>query len=163
MIEPRLEANGIRFVNITNARILGSELSLKTLLSRYLGIETSVTVMDPKDLLENQTLPFRPNVLWYTRFLVPINEFEFQADYRFINRFETIDERIVQLGVIQDAEARVPIHVVDARMIWRPKSLIDIPFSATLNMNNVFNYVYTEVIGNLGQTRNMTLQVNLEL
>lgn len=163
LIEPRLEANGIRFTNITNARILGSELSIKTLLSRYLGIETSVTVMDPKDLLENQTLPFRPNVLWYTRFLVPFNEFEFQADYRFINRFETIDERIVQLGVIQDAEARVPIHVVDARVIWRPKSLISIPLSATLNLNNAFNYVYTEVIGNLGQTRNITLQVNLEL
>ena len=163
LIEPRLEANGIRFVNITNARILGSELSLKTLLSRYFGLETSITVMDPKDLIVNTTLPFRPNVLWYTRFLVPFNEFEFQADYRFINRFETIDERIVQLGVIQDAEARVPIHVVDARVIWRPKSLIDIPFSATLNMNNAFNYVYTEVIGNLGQTRNMTLQVNLEL
>lgn len=163
LIEPRLEANGIRFTNITNARILGSELSIKTLLSRYLGIESSVTVMDPKDLIVNTTLPFRPNVLWYTRFLVPINEFEFQADYRFISRFETIDERIVQLGVIQDAEARVPIHVVDARVIWRPKSLIDIPFSATLNLNNAFNYVYTEVIGNLGPTRNMTLQVNMEL
>jgi len=163
LIEPRLEANGIRFVNITNARILGSELSVKTLLSRYLGVETSVTILDPKDLIENITLPFRPNVLWYSRFLVPINEFEFQADYRFISRFETIDERIVQLGVIEDAEARVPIHVVDARVIWRPKSLISIPLSATVNLNNAFNYVYTEVIGNLGPTRNMTLQVNFEL
>jgi len=162
LIEPRLEASGIRFVNITDARILGTELSIKTLLSRYFGIETSITAMDPKDNILQITLPFRPKLLWYTKFLVPINDFELQADYRFISRFETIDERIVQLGVIKDAEARVPIHVVDARILWKAKKQFDFPLTIGLNVNNLFNYIYTEVIGNLGQTRNMTLQVNME-
>ena len=56
-----------------------------------------------------------------------------------------------------------PVHVVDARLIFDFMKLNTIPVSLTLNVRNLFDYYYVEVPGNLGQTRQVTVQIDAKL
>ena len=164
LVEPRLPTSNnpqIQFINITQARISGAEVALTGWLpSRILGFETSLTVMSPRDLLLNQVLKYRSELLWYSRGIVPIGVFQFQVDYRYQSRFQEVDDLSV---AIRDATARVPIHVVDARVIANMYELAGLPMMLTLNVRNALDYYYNEIIGNLAPTRHITLQVDMKL
>ncbi|MGA1249248.1 MAG: hypothetical protein ACO3YM_02000, partial [Candidatus Kapaibacteriota bacterium] len=115
--------------------------------------------MDPVDVTLNQTLPYRSSVLWYNRITIPIIEHvQFQADYRYLSKVELIDARITALGFITDADARVPIHVCDMRIIMKMNELFGKPLTLTFNAKNVFDYYYTEIIGNLAPNRQLSIQ-----
>jgi outer membrane receptor protein involved in Fe transport len=168
LIEPILPANvgllnqPIQFRNVPQARVQGAELALTGWLpGKIAGIETSVTGMYPLDVQQNLILKYRPTLLWYSRLILPIGALQFQADYRFQSRVERIDDII---GVaINDADARVPIHVLDVRLIANMFQLAGLPMVLTLNVRNALDYYYTEIMGNLAPTRNITLQVDLKL
>ena len=70
----------IQFLNVKEARIQGAEFSVKSFLFGFLGLESSITYMDPKDLTLNQTLNYRSELLWYNRILVPLGVVELQMD-----------------------------------------------------------------------------------
>ncbi len=164
LVEPRLPDGmnpQIQFINITQARISGAELALTAWLPmRLLGFETSLTAMSPRDLRLNQVLKYRSELLWYSRAIVPIGAFQFQVDYRYQSRFQEVDDLSV---AIRDATARVPIHIVDARVIANMFELVGLPMVLTLNVRNALDYYYNEIIGNLAQTRHITLQVDMKL
>jgi outer membrane receptor for ferrienterochelin and colicins len=159
MIEPIIVPTGeIKFLNVTRARVLGSELTLRAMLTRGLGVETGLTMMLPRDLTLGQTLKYRNNVLWYSRASWDVvDALTVQAEYRFMNRVERVDE----LNVVTDYDARVPIHLVDARFIWHVDRLSDgaMPLTVSLIGKNVLDYYYTEVMGNLGPMRSVVLQL----
>jgi iron complex outermembrane receptor protein len=164
LIEPTFASNSsasIQFQNILSARIQGIEIGLKSYLFNTLGVETSLTLMDPRDLSNDKVLNYRSEVLWYSRILLPLKYFEFQLDYRYKSRVENVD---FQLGlIVSDSDARVPMNVVDMRLIFDMKKLIELPFRITLNANNLLDYYYTEMVGNLARTRYLSLQFDGEL
>jgi iron complex outermembrane receptor protein len=174
LIEPRLPLSvtqltqPIQFQNITRARIQGVELALNGWLpGKILGVETGVTGMYPLDIGTSDSigratlLKYRSTVLWYSRLILPVGAFQIQADYRFQSRVEQIDD-IITLAV-RDGDARVPIHVVDVRLIANMYQLAGLPAVLTLNVRNALDYYYTEIIGNLAPTRNITLQLDVKL
>lgn len=161
-IDPSIEIGSgnpeIQFKNLTKARIRGLEFNIKTFLFEFLGLETSLTMMEPKDLSDNTTLKYRSKMLWYNRLYMPITEnIQFQADYRHKARVENIDEL---LGVqVKNHDFRVPINVVDCRIIYNMKNDLDFDSKFSININNVFNYYYVEMVGNMAPTRFINFQL----
>ncbi len=164
LIEPTFMGSGssvIQFQNVVSARIQGFELGVRAFILNSIGVETSITLMNPRDLSNDKLLNYRSETLWYSRILLPLKFFEFQMDYRYKSRFENID---FQLGlVVNDPNARVDMHVVDARIIFDMKKLADLPFRVVINANNMLDYYYTEMVGNLARTRYLSLQIDGEL
>ncbi len=160
-IEPALLGADIQFQNITRARITGAEIGIKGFFG-YFGLETSLTVMDPRNLTADEALKYRSDILWYTRLIIPWRFLEFQADYRFRSEVEEINEELRFAGV-KDVDARVPIHLVDARILFNLDKISSIPLRLSFNAQNLFDYYYTEVVGNLGMTRHLSLQVDLKI
>ncbi|MBK9246872.1 MAG: hypothetical protein IPM69_01855 [Ignavibacteria bacterium] len=116
--------------------------------------------MNPREYTKGLTLPFRSSILWYNKLYIPIvSGIELQADYRFISRVERIDDRITALNVVEDAGARVAIHVVDARAVFNLQTLAGSPITCTLNFRNALDYYYVEILGNLSPIRHISLQV----
>lgn len=162
----------IQFRNITRARIRGMDISIRAMLFGAIGLETGLTAMEPLEQVEktnatgdviskdfSRTLKYRSKFLWYTSLFVPIGNFEFQADYRYLSRVENIDETLSVLG-ISDYDSRVPVHVVDARLIYHlKKENKSIPLDITLNAKNLFDYYYVHSPANLAPTRFISLQV----
>jgi outer membrane receptor for ferrienterochelin and colicins len=171
LVEPQLIIGSagipvIQFSNVTRARIQGVEAGLKGWIgNQLLGIEATVTAMNPRDLTKNITLRYRHPIMFTSRFLVPITTgLEFHADYRYLQRVENIDDEIVNAGLVVNGDARVAIHVVDARLLYDiSKTLPTLPMTLSLNARNLFDYYYVEIIGNLGQTRQLTLQADVRL
>ena len=165
LIEPNFDLTDpsvpITFRNVTRARILGSELTVRAALSQQIGVETGLTAMLPQDLLLDQPLKYRNNILWYTRGRwafegVGLN-WELQAEYRFQNRVERIDDRLNLF--IPNADVRVPSHVVDARLFADIEKATGYPLRSGLIGRNLLDYYYAEVVANLSPTRSVLLQI----
>jgi iron complex outermembrane receptor protein len=159
LIEPTVivEQNAAQFQNITRARIQGLELDIKSMITDFLGLETSLTMIDPRDLNLHETLKYRSKFTWYTRLIVPVSFFEFQADFRYASKMENIDNLLT--GFIKDGDARTDMRSLDVRFIVYGSKLFDYPIIISLNASNVLNYYYTVTPGNLGPTRFLSLQV----
>jgi len=144
----------IIFVNLTRARILGTEIMLRAMIASTIGIETGLTLMLPRDLTTDETLKYRNKILWYSRASwKPIPQIELQAEYRYQDRIELIDNRLSLF--IPDADARVAMHVVDARVFYSPTPA----WRVGLLGKNLLSYAYTEIVGNLAPTRSINVQV----
>lgn len=166
LIEPQFVVDTvaeIRFINITRALLPGIEITVRGWIWRdIIGVESGATLMAPRDLVEDAPLRFRHAVQWNTRLLLNLSErLHFHADYRFLSRVERIDDRIVQLGLVPNGDARVPIHVLDVRLLW--DAPLAIPLRLSLNVRNALDYYYAEYIGNLGPTRQVSLQAEWTL
>lgn len=144
----------IKFQNITRARILGAEINLRAMLSTTLGVETGLTLMSPTDLTTQSRLKYRNTALSYSRVSwKALPWLEAQLEYRFQDRIAEIDDRLALF--VPDADARVATHIVDARVFVTATSNVRIGVLG----RNLMNYAYTEIVGNLGPTRSILLQV----
>jgi iron complex outermembrane receptor protein len=160
LIESGINAAGhAQFRNVTKARIQGMEISAKIgLFSKALFLETSYTYVYPRDITQNDILKYRPRSLLYASALTRIGIVSFGLDFRYISRVESIDEELVQLGVIKDGDQRVASYVTDVRC-GLDLTEMNIPLTATLNVNNAFQYNYVELIGNLAPPRSVVLSL----
>ncbi|TAL70435.1 MAG: TonB-dependent receptor [Bacteroidetes bacterium] len=159
LIEPQFDFSNmgvINFKNITKARIRGIEASIKTMLFGKLGIESSLAYMDAMDLTKNEKLKYRSKYLWYNRMLLPLGFLEFQLDHRYLSIVENIDEGLI---LIKNSDARVPVNVLDARVIFYLSKITSLPLTFTFNIKNLLNYYYLDMVGNLAPFRNISLQV----
>jgi iron complex outermembrane receptor protein len=157
LIEPSFvstTSNKIQFKNVTRARITGLELDVKSYLFKTIGIESSITFMNPSDVTTNQILNYRSEYLWYSSLRLPYERFEFQLDYRYKSKIKNVDR---QLSIIvKDIDARVDLHIVDARI----SAFIYKKIKFTLSAKNMLDYYYTEMVGNLAPTRMIMLQID---
>jgi iron complex outermembrane receptor protein len=171
-IEPQFRTVGdtmvaVQFVNLTRARVQGAELLLRTWLgpSRewapqgLVGIEGGLTLLEPRDLSRGDWLRYRSRRIGILRARLPLPWVELQLEYRYQSRVERVDEEFVNLGLIRNADARVPIHVVDA-WVTVPLQRLGIPMALTVNVRNVLDYYYTEVPGNLAPPRQFGVQLS---
>jgi len=163
LIEPGFITSGepqIIFDNVDKVRILGTELGVRTLLFGVVGLETGFTYMDPRDLSTNEFLKYRSKYIWYNKLSFKINDFSLSMDYRYKSKVETYDSRLNL--EIKNADAYVPVHIVDLRLFY------DLPFKKPaikvgIISNNLLDYYYTEMVGNLGMTRKILLQLETKL
>jgi hypothetical protein len=114
--------------------------------------------MDPREAETNEYLKFRPRHLFYLSVLTRIAPFQIAMDYRFIKKYDRIDEKFSLL--IEDAEARVDAHVLDFRILWN-LNVGKIPLRITLQVNNLLRYYYVDLVGSLAPLRGATLTLEL--
>ena len=162
LIEPGLlvGSNGLAYIqwrNVTRARVQGFETSLKFgLLDGALGCGVGYTYADPEDLTTHQILKYRPRHLFYANLMGKVGIFSAGADFRYVSRLDNIDFEFVNLGIIPDGDQRTDIIVTDVRA-GADLSSTGLPLSATLNVNNLFQRNYVELIGNIMPPRTYVL------
>jgi len=114
------------------------------------------TYLFPWDLSEKAILKYRPKHIFYANANAGYKLFTIGADFRFISKYERIDE-LLKI-IVPDAEERVPIYVVDARVGFNFSKL-----KILFNINNLLQYNYVEIVGNLAPIRNLNLSIEYEL
>jgi outer membrane receptor protein involved in Fe transport len=147
----------IQFENVTRARIQGVEAEIKTeWLRRILSTEIGYTYTWPRDLDANTILKFRPRHLLYLSGQCLWEQARLAADFRYISRIERIDENLVRLAPIVNGDQRVDVKIVDLRTSY---DLIKLgaPLRIGFTINNLLNYSYVELLGNLGPVRTYVL------
>jgi len=75
------------------------------------------------------------------------------------SKVEEIDDELVDLGIIRDGELRVPVFSTDFRVAYNFREL-GFPVDIYLNIKNLTNYNFIELIGNLSPIRNYSLGFN---
>lgn len=148
----------IKFENLTRARIQGAEVGVKSdWFKKLLQLQASYTYVWPEDRTEigrkeGKILRFRPRHLLYVGGSLNYKSLTLGGDFRYVSKVDRIDEKLVQLARIQDGSARVPIKVVDLRASL-DLTQHKVPVVLRLNVNNVFQYNYVELIGNVAPIR----------
>lgn len=150
----------IQFMNITRAQIRGLELKIDSkYFGNFLNVSLGYTYVDPKDLEKNEFLTFRPRHLFYGSGRINISVFQVGMDYRYIGRYDRIDELFTDpllRIVVPDLEKRVEAHLVDLRLASVFK-LFNQPIRISIQANNIFQYNYVEAVGLIAPIRNFVL------
>jgi iron complex outermembrane receptor protein len=165
MIEPGIDpADGLVFFsNLVRARIQGFEAStIFNLLPNELSFSFNYTYMWARDLETGKALRYRPRHIFYSGLDLSKWNFDFGINFRYTSRVEEIDEELIDLGVVVDGDLRVPIYTTDVNFGYNFISM-GLPLNLYLNVKNIFNYNYVELIGNIRNIRNYSFGFNLAL
>jgi outer membrane receptor for ferrienterochelin and colicins len=150
-----LESGQVQFQNITRARVQGLEILINGQLHpHYLDFALGYTYTDPIDLDTKEFLKFRPRHIFYLNGSSKISQFQFQLDYRFIKKYDRIDEKFSAL--IKDADQRVDAHIIDAR-IASNFLLSGFPLRISFQINNLLRYYYVDLVGSLAPLRTFVI------
>jgi iron complex outermembrane receptor protein len=163
-IEPGVDRDGlVIFDNVTRARIQGFEFqSLIDLQQININLTLSYSYLWARDIEENRALKYRPRHTFYSSVDFKSGKILAGADFRYWSRVEEIDHELIDLGQIPDGELRVDVYLLDLRAGYNFNPG-NIPLNVFLNVNNIFNYNYVELIGNLAPIRNFSLSLELFL
>ena len=158
-IEPSVDPKDglIFFNNVTRARIQGAEINTNgNFFSNKLRFSLNFIYLWARDLQLNQALKYRPRNSVTASMDYIFNNFDFGTDFKYWSRVEEMDFELVDLGLLKDGRDRVAVYVLDLRAGCELEFL-GVPLKAELNINNVLNYNYVELIGNLAPIRNYSL------
>jgi iron complex outermembrane receptor protein len=151
----------IQWRNVTKARVTGFETSLKLgFFEGDLQYSLGYTYVYPQDLTNGGILKYRPRHVLATNLLGRVGPLFAGADFRFVSRVEEVDYELVQVGIIPDGDERVQILVTDVR-IGAEFRLGLVPVTATFMVNNLLQYNYVELIGNLMPPRTFVLVLSM--
>lgn len=161
LIEPTIDTDvKIVFENVTRAKIQGMELIGGINLA---GLNTKLnigyTYLWARDVTANKSLKYRPrhSITFSADYSSgPIN---LGADFRYWSKVEEIDWELIDLGIVPDGEKMVDAVILDFNAGYSFYSS-GFPLRVFINLNNVLNYNYAEMIGNIAPIRNLSL--NLE-
>ena len=162
-IEPELLVDSLgisfgQFDNISRARIQGFEVDTKyNIIPDNLNLSLSYTYLWARDLNTNKALKYRPRHMFYVNLDYKFSSFEFGSDFRYLSRVEEIDN-LSQF--IIDGNERVAIYVLDLRAGYNFMTF-NVPGRLFINVNNVLNYYYVALIGNISPVRNASLSLEL--
>lgn len=161
LIEPGIDpADGkVRFDNVSGAKIQGVEFtSSLPLYFDDLNLSLNYLYLNTRDYNKATALKYRPRHTASASLNYLFSIFETGFDFRYWQKVEQIDWELIQLGLVPDGEKRVDVYVADFRII-APFEVFKHPFRCALNINNLFNYTYVEMIGNLSPIRNISLSL----
>ncbi len=151
----------IQWRNVTRARVQGFEIDYNMgLFDGGLTYDLGYTYVYPQDLTQHIILKYRPRHVFTTSAMLRVGPLRAGADFRYISRVEEIDVELVNLGIIADGDARTDIFVVDARL-GADFTFAGVPLTASLNVNNVLQRNYVELIGNLMPPRTYSLVLEM--
>ena len=156
MIEPVFDESNLRikFINLSEARIRGSEIQLNSFL-KYFFFQQAFQIMDPWDLSNNKILKYRSKYIAKSMIMIPIRQFNLQFNYRYFSKMERIDDLLAIQ--VSDADKLNEAHVVDARLNYN-FILWGSDIQASFFANNLLNYYYTQMVGTMAPTRYIGLQ-----
>lgn len=153
----------IIFDNITRARIQGFEFQSMIDLEQFnTNITLSYTYLWARNIEEKKALKYRPRNVFYSRLDYSFQNFIAGADFRYWSRVEEIDTELINLGLVPDGQLRVDVYVLDLRAGYDLTSS-GVSLRVFLNANNILNYNYVELIGNLAPIRNFSLSIEVPL
>jgi len=162
MIEASVDPkdNKVRFDNVIRARIKGFEANtLIRIIPDEMTITIGYTYLWARDLENNIALKYRPRHTLYSGFEFKKWDFDLGINFRYWSEVEEIDNELVDLGIIRDGELRVPVFSTDVRVAYNFRE-IGLPVDIYLNIKNLTNYNFIELIGNLSPIRNYSLGFN---
>lgn len=163
LIEPTFETNAatmIKFKNIIEAEISGFELDLDYKYKTVINLKTSLTYLNPRNIIENKDLKYRSNVLWYSSLNYKLLPFEFQVDYRYKSKYNEIDNR---LGItVKDYNLKIDAHILDISLSLY-SDILGTKSKFTINLKNALNYYYLEMVGNMAPIRFLNFQIETEI
>lgn len=152
MIEPVIDFRGtIQFQNYVRARIRGIECSGEMWgFKKKIGLRGTLTWLDPMDLLRNQILPYRPR--WTGAGILFLNFWKtsFQAEYRYASRIDNV--------MIQPLDPRVPLKLIHLRFEYRTGM-----WTLQASIHNALNYHYAQIERRMGEIRNVSFGLSVEL
>jgi outer membrane receptor for ferrienterochelin and colicins len=147
LVEPTFQAGvgAFQFVNLTEARIRGTEASVSlTSTDQNHHFTTSYTLLDPKDLEEDRALVYRSRHLLQASARSKLTTWlETGADFRYASAPEQVDTDFSIF--VSDAGAFPDVYVTDFRLRFLGGQWIDgLDLSATFLVRNLFDYYYVE-------------------
>ncbi len=156
LIEPTVQSDGgttIIFKNLTRARILGAEAELR-FGYKYFLLTTGVTYLDSKNLDTDEELKYRNKWMSKSSIISKFENVTVALDYRYMTKPGALDAILGQQ--VNDYASYVNTHVVDLSLSYDlTKSAL--PMTIQLAAKNLFDYYYTEMVGNLAPTRKVIL------
>lgn len=165
MIEPEIDpVDGLAvFNNVVRARIQGFELnSVLDIIPGNLKANFGYTYLWARNIEDGKALKYRPRHNFVSGIDFNTRGFGTSVYFRYSSKVEEIDEDLVNLGIVADGDLRVPVYVTDIKLSYELLTL-GLPANIYLNIKNIFNYNYVELIGNLRPIRNFSLGFNLIL
>jgi len=165
LIEPVIDPlDGlVYFSNVLEAQINGLEAGLVIfILPNVLDLSFNYTFLYSEDELTGKALRYRPKNILYTGLNFNKWNFQFGINFRYISRVEEVDEELVDLGIVVDGDLRVPTYTTDLNFGYSFVSF-NLPLSLYLNIKNIFNYNYVELIGNVRPIRSYSFGFNLAI
>ena len=162
MIEPGFDPDDgqVFFNNVTRARIQGMEIVNRLSLLSNLEVNLGYTFLWPRDIQRNRTLNYRSKHALFLGMDFVSNFYQLGMNFRYLSRFENIDQELVDLGVIPDGDERVEIYVLDLNAGLN-LFMYNIPVRLFINAKNLLNYNYVELIGNVAPIRNYSLNMEI--
>ena len=162
MIEPSVDPtdNKVRFDNVVRARIQGFETStFIRIIPDEMTITIGYTYLWARDVVNNIALKYRPRHTLYSGIDFTKWNFDLGINSRYWSKIEEIDDELVDLGIVRDGELRTSVFTMDFRLAYNFRE-IGWPLDIYLNVKNITNYSFIELIGNLRPVRNYSLGFN---
>ena len=163
LIEPVIDpVDGYAFFNnVLEAQINGLEAGLiMFIFPDVIDLTLNYTYLLAEDVVTGKALRYRPKNVLYAGLNFNKWNFQFGINFRYISKIEEVDDELVDLGIVVDGDLRVPTYTTDLNFGYSFVSL-DLPLSIYLNIKNIFNYNYVELIGNIRQIRSYSFGFNL--
>lgn len=151
----------IIFNNVNKARIQGFEVNTNlNLFSGAVKTNLNYCYLWARDIEKNKSLKYRPRHLFFSGIEALYQQIILGVDFRYWSKVEEIDNELIDLGIVPDGKKRVEVFLLDARAGYQ-LDVFDVPLNLFLNVNNILNYNYVELIGNLQPLRNISLSAEL--
>jgi iron complex outermembrane receptor protein len=158
LIEPQFDTNAatptIRFRNIAKSEIKGIDLSLRLRPFHLFETVLSLTYLDPIDLNTKDILKFRPHLYTIASLNFTFKDLAISLLYKYVSKIVKVEEQL--RFILTDYSVRVPTHLVDLNLSYNLSST-GLPIEATFTIQNLLDYYYVDLVGNLGPTRLITL------
>jgi outer membrane receptor for ferrienterochelin and colicins len=153
LIEAGFQSDGfIHFRNVTRARITGTEVIFRcSLFDRFYQTQLGYTYAYPEDVENHSILNHRQRHVFQSQNIFTLDPVWLGIDIRYLSRMEKVDTLLER--VVPDGDKRVGSLVVDLHsgVDWGFEGL---EMRTSLHINNIFQYYYTDFIGNLAPLRN---------
>lgn len=156
LIEPCANDTGaIQFQNVTNARIAGAEIGIKSgLLNNHLMVTSAYTWLDPVEVNEigdvTDTLSYRFRHTWVNSATAYFFGFSAGLEYRYSSRIDNVE--LFEENPETGSDMRVPIHVWNAGFGYQRKG-----WELLFRVENILQYYYTELERNMGSERTFSV------
>lgn len=164
LIEPQFDTNAstptIRFFNINKALIKGLDFSTQIKLSKNLDFNFSIIFLDPLDLNTNDVLKFRSKFYFTSGLNFSYEQFKFSLLYKFVSKIVKVEEQL--RFILRDYYVRVPINLVDLNLSYNFQKY-NLPFETTLSIQNLLDYYYIDLVGNLAPTRFISIGLSYKI
>ncbi len=159
LIDPGIDPNDgkVTFRNITDAHIAGIDLmvSIPNIYNVF-SFNAGYTLLDATDDSTGKFLKYRPRHLLYSSIDFSLAGIDLSLSSRYWSKVEEMDFELVELGIVKDGDKRTEVFVVDLSANYRFMTGA-LPIIIGLNIKNIFNFNYVEIIGNLAPIRNISL------